>query len=232
MTQTETTQDGETEAVAGYRDLTDDDGNVYATVSPGVVVVGKGPAFYGTSELKRDDGESTAPQAVDVEAIIDLADAYTGSLYAATTAGDGGTATEAFVDTLDTRQKRTWQSQERFLGHYASLGNVSAAAAGAGIDRTLPYLWEKQDRLGFKARWEAARQTFADALETTMHERLADPTGNRGSDILLMFALKAARPEKYKDNVVLTDDGSKDMLVKLQKLQQAAEKVRRGEKDE
>jgi hypothetical protein len=34
-----------------------------------------------------------------------------------------------------------------------------------------------------------------------MDERLADPKGNRGSDILLMFKLKAERPEKYREDV-------------------------------
>ena len=48
-----------------------------------------------------------------------------------------------------------------------------------------------------------------------MIARLEDPQGNRGSDILLMFALKGAYPEKYKDTVVVTDTSAKDLIAKL-----------------
>lgn len=51
----------------------------------------------------------------------------------------------------------------------------------------------------FAERWEEAIQESADKLEEEMHSRLTDPHGNRGSDVLLMFNLKALRPNKYRE---------------------------------
>jgi hypothetical protein len=34
-----------------------------------------------------------------------------------------------------------------------------------------------------------------------MDERLENPQGNRGSDVLYMFKMKAEKPEKYRENV-------------------------------
>ncbi len=51
-----------------------------------------------------------------------------------------------------------------------------------------------------------------------MNQRLTDPKGNRGSDILLMFSLKAEAPDKYREAVVVGDDTAKQVLEKLGKV--------------
>ena len=38
-----------------------------------------------------------------------------------------------------------------------------------------------------------------------MDARLAEPSGNRGSDVLLMFKMKAEMPEKYRERVTIVD---------------------------
>ena len=50
----------------------------------------------------------------------------------------------------------TVDSQDRFLGHYARLGNVSRASEATGIHRSTHYLWLREDVVGYKARFEAA----------------------------------------------------------------------------
>jgi hypothetical protein len=37
-----------------------------------------------------------------------------------------------------------------------------------------------------------------------MDARLENPQGNRGSDVLYMFKMKAEKPEKYRENVQVT----------------------------
>jgi hypothetical protein len=52
-----------------------------------------------------------------------------------------------------------------------------------------------------------------------MDDRLAHPQGNRGSDILMMFKLKAEAPQKYREEVkVVGIDQSKMMLDKLREM--------------
>jgi len=121
------------------------------------------------------------------------------------------------LDSLNTRQKRSLEKQRLFLEHFAKCGTVLHAAEGAGLERTTIYWWDTHDHLGFKQRWEQARHSYREAAEKLMDERLTDPTGNRGSDILLMFKLKALYPEKYKDAVVVTDDTAKDLLDRLRR---------------
>src|ERR671915_2101636 len=66
---------------------------------------------------------------------------------------------------------------------------------------------------------ELAHADYVEMWEGSMNERLRNPQGNRGSDILLMFKLKAERPEKYREEVkVLNTDASLRMLEMLREL--------------
>jgi hypothetical protein len=66
---------------------------------------------------------------------------------------------------------------------------------------------------------EYAHQDYREFLEGLIHERLVNPQGNRGSDILLMFKEKAEWPEKYREEVkVIGVDASKQMMDKLREL--------------
>ena len=59
---------------------------------------------------------------------------------------------------------------------------------------------------------QEARVGFKETLERRMLERLDDHKGNRGSDVLLMFALNAHDPGKYRPNATPVDDSAKEML--------------------
>jgi hypothetical protein len=112
-------------------------------------------------------------------------------------------------------------AQERFLDAYAEHGSITAACRVADLSRDTAHRWRNEDRNGFRRRYEDAQHTFREEkLEAAMFRRIFDPTGNRGSDILLMFALKAHWPDKYKDTAQPTDDSAKDVLRTLMGWQQ------------
>ena len=119
------------------------------------------------------------------------------------------------IDALDTQAKHSLEKQDRFLKLFAQHGNVAQTAAGCGVGRSTIYAWERDDYLSFAKRWEQARHAYREAAEAQMDARLADPTGNRGSDILLMFKLKALWPDKYREAVVVVDDTAKRLLDRL-----------------
>ena len=60
----------------------------------------------------------------------------------------------------------TEESQDRFLGFYARLGNVSRASEATGIHRATHYAWLKDDVAGYRARFEDTQQQWSECLET------------------------------------------------------------------
>lgn len=136
-----------------------------------------------------------------------------------------------------------------FLLELAHTGNVSAAAAKAGIDRDTAYMARdpskyetpasKLEAETFGKQWATALETATDALELEARRRalegVNEPVGwyrgeaggtvQRYSDTLMIFLLKAHRPEKFGDttrnvNVNVTaeelarmDDAELDRLI-------------------
>jgi hypothetical protein len=113
---------------------------------------------------------------------------------------------------------KTKALQTSFLLAYAVHGNVTAAAAASRVSTPTVYRWLNLDVLDFRARLDYAREQHADSLEELMHERLSDPAGNRGSDILLIFALKAARRAKYSDGGAQDDSTARELIRELRAL--------------
>jgi len=81
-----------------------------------------------------------------------------------------------------------------FIELYAQLGVVMLAARGAGVDRSMPYRL-RQESQSFAQAWEDAREASIQALEAEARRRAMT-----GSDRLLQFLLKAARPAMYREN--------------------------------
>jgi hypothetical protein len=73
---------------------------------------------------------------------------------------------------LNAYEKRRWEQQERFLMQYGQLGNITSAAEASGVARRSHYNWYDTDALGYRARFEEARDRYADGLEQLMHDRL------------------------------------------------------------
>ncbi len=105
------------------------------------------------------------------------------------------------------RTHRTVKKDEEwyvpFLEHLAKTGNVSWSAKKAGISRNAAYM-HYGNTPSFAKRWDDAIDESADVLEKealirAVKGRLIDGT-RKYSDTLLIFLLKGARPEKYRDN--------------------------------
>lgn len=108
-----------------------------------------------------------------------------------------------------------------FLDNLEETGNVSRAAEAAGISRQTAY--DSRDRSKeFRKDWDAALDVATDKLEAEARRRAVDglvrykfhkgypvthpETGepyyeHEYSDTLLIFLLKAHRPEKFRDRV-------------------------------
>jgi hypothetical protein len=101
-------------------------------------------------------------------------------------------------------------NQAAVLAAYASCGNLAEAAEAARVPKSTAYWWKRDAT--FRAGLSAANDLFADKLERMALGRLSDPTGNRGSDVLLMAMLNANRPDKYRPSSAITDDTAAELM--------------------
>lgn len=112
---------------------------------------------------------------------------------------------------MPTNKTITEKNKKAFLSAFAECGNVTEAAKLAGVDRTRHYDWLKDP--AYAERFADAEAQAIDGLEKEARRRAIEGTDKpvfyRGgecgvireySDTLLIFLLKGARPEKYRDN--------------------------------
>jgi hypothetical protein len=104
----------------------------------------------------------------------------------------------ATLSTLQQRRRPDWAP--RFIEVFATTGNVSLAAGAAGVSRAAPYK-RAGVSLTFAQAWLQAREEAVDILEAEARRRALAT-----SDTLLMFLLKAGRPEKYRERVDIKVD--------------------------
>jgi hypothetical protein len=114
------------------------------------------------------------------------------------------------------RQRLTRQArQARFLAAYARTGTILHAALESGIERRLHYRWLDEDP-AYAATFAEAEVAAVEMLEREARRRAVDgveepiywqgqkiDTLRKYSDALLIFLLKAARPDKYRERVDL-----------------------------
>ena len=123
------------------------------------------------------------------------------------------------------RIKFTDSARTQFLEVLATRCNVTHAAWTAGISRSRVYDIRKEDA-EFAAAWDNAIEEGADALELVARRRalegVKEPVFYKGevcghvlrySDTLLMFLLKAHRPEKYRERYEATIDDTRELTV-------------------
>lgn len=132
------------------------------------------------------------------------------------------------------RTVRTPKKRARFLEALAERGNVSDACAAAKLPRSSAYDWRAADA-AFAAAWDLALDEAADRMEAEAHRRamegVEEPvfgslghqmgTGEVGritkySDTLLIFLLKAARPEKFRERVEQKHTGAVQVNVRYE----------------
>jgi hypothetical protein len=106
------------------------------------------------------------------------------------------------------------QKKQAFLDAYSQCGNITEAAKLAKIDRTTHYDWLTRDP-EYPERFKNAENQAIDSLEKEAwrravegveepvgwHQGVAGGTVRRYSDTLLIFLLKGARPERYRENI-------------------------------
>ena len=108
------------------------------------------------------------------------------------------------------QRERVALRQQAVLDAYAVYGTVAKACEVAGVPRSEHYRWIKGKR--YAARFAEAEEQAIQALETEARRRALvgaeRPLLYKGkvvghvrafSDLLLMFLLKAKRPEVYRD---------------------------------
>lgn len=90
--------------------------------------------------------------------------------------------------------------QRRFLRCFAKIGIVEVAAREAGVNSNSHRKWLKNDPI-YKEAFEIARDMACDVLEEICVER-----AKKSSDLLMIFMLKALRPEKYRELKAIQGD--------------------------
>lgn len=124
------------------------------------------------------------------------------------------------------------------LAAYAECGNVSQAARIAECDRTMHYDWMRDDA-DYAVAFAHAEGEAGDALERKARELAIDGwnepvyqggmkvgTKRKYSATLLIFLLKGARPEKYRDRVEHSGPNGGPMEHRVQSITQALQEVR------
>lgn len=86
--------------------------------------------------------------------------------------------------------------RDRFCAALANTANVRAACQAAGKNRAAVYRVRKEDP-EFAARWKDALDDACDVLEAVARQRATAPA--KASDLLLIFLLKAHRPDVYRE---------------------------------
>ncbi len=97
--------------------------------------------------------------------------------------------------------KRRLEPQRRFLAAYGKLGAVTYACQAAGIYPSTFYRWKRDDE-EFAQSVRALDDEVTDRLEAEAHRRAM-----ARSDTLLIFLLKARRPEVYRERRDVTVEG-------------------------
>ena len=83
---------------------------------------------------------------------------------------------------------------DAFIDKLRNSGNVRLSCNAAGVNRSTAYNW-RDKWATFAAEWDEALEDACDILEAEAWKRAV----NDKSDRLLMFLLKAHRPDKFKE---------------------------------
>ena len=133
------------------------------------------------------------------------------------------------VGSLTYGQRQTYERQERVLRGYVLYVTILKAAEFAEVHYDCHYQWRKKDTLSWNERWQRAvdmRREFAE--QKYVLDRLDNPSGNRGGDILAIAYMNKTDPEHWNRNVKLTHDAPNELIQQLRALQQLGSQKRRA----
>ena len=103
----------------------------------------------------------------------------------------------------------TDEKKEKFFRHLSETYNLSKSAKLAGISRQ-DFYYHRKHNPEFEKRFQECLVQGADALEEVAVER-----GRAKSDLLLIFTLKGAKPEKYAERRQLSGPGGGPILFSM-----------------
>ena len=105
-----------------------------------------------------------------------------------------------------------WQSV--FLSSFSQCGNITRSSEAAEVTRQAVFYAHKRDP-DFRALYEEAKEESIERLEDVARKRATD-----SSDNLLIFLLKAMRPEMYRE-IVRNENINVNMNANLDRLDRA-----------
>lgn len=117
--------------------------------------------------------------------------------------------------------------KQAFLLAYCQLGSRSRAARAVSLSPTMTWVWRHEDDQ-FAAAYMRAQEIASELMEDEMFRRASEgvlePVWQGGrlvgsirrySDTLLIFGLKGAMPDKYRENVKHEHSGEIDVVARL-----------------
>lgn len=131
--------------------------------------------------------------------------------------GRGGRRLKTTKSTPEKKRRRgAGEWIPTFLATLRNSGNVRLACQKAGIDRKTAYKWKERSR-EFREQWQEALDDACDVLEAEAWNR-----ARGGSDLLLIFLLKAHRPDIYRETTrhEVTGAGGKPIQIKVAAIRQ------------
>ena len=117
------------------------------------------------------------------------------------------------------RPKKPQATRAAFLQHYEETGRVNLACQQAGIGKRTHYNWLERDR-SYSKQFEKSRKIAIQLLEDEAMRRAVEgiekavtiagerETVREYSDTLLIFLLKGAFPEKYRERYTAEVQGT------------------------
>ena len=125
------------------------------------------------------------------------------------------------VDSLDYRQRQTYQRQEVFLEAYVQYGTLLKAAEIANCHYDCAYQWRKKGAFRWNERWQRAVDRRREHAERKyVLDRLDNPHGNYGTDVLAIAYMNRIDPEHWTRNVQVTHEVGREVMATLAKIQQ------------
>jgi hypothetical protein len=106
----------------------------------------------------------------------------------------------------------THPQKRAFLLAYIESYQIGKAALRAGVTRRVHYFWRDRDPV-YAAALEVAKQLAIEGLEEEAIRRARDE--DRPSDSLMIFLLKGALPDKYKDRYQVEHRGAVELYQRL-----------------
>ncbi len=119
-------------------------------------------------------------------------------------------------------------ARDAFLSALARTGNISLACKVARIHRQTAYEWRQTEPL-FETAWQDALKDATDVLEQEARRRAVEGTKKpvyqggqhvgdiqEFSDTLLIFLLKGAAPEKYRERMLTEQQHSGNVRIAIE----------------